>query len=103
MTATRELTKDEWDAHPSNPLNHEGFEEPLLMWQYRRYMDAVRTFMEMRAKMGESPCTTLGVVEGTWPHHFLKRLIDAADDPELCKRETKRLEETIERMGDPHG
>jgi hypothetical protein len=79
-------------------VNHEGIPEAVSMWQYRRYLDAVRTFMELRAEMGESPSQTLGARNGAWAHHLLDRLIEHADDLELCKRETLRHEESIRQM-----
>lgn len=79
-------------------VNHEGVDEAVTMWQYRRYLDAVRTFMKLRAEAGESPSQTLGARNGAWAHHLLDRLIENADDLERCKRETRRLEETIRQM-----
>lgn len=79
-------------------LTHEGVPEALPMWQYRRYLDAIRTFMKMRAELGESPTQTLGARNSAWAHVLLDRLIDVADDPERCRRETKRLEEQIQQM-----
>lgn len=78
-------------------VNHEGVEDAVTMWQYRRYLDAVRTFMELRAAAGESPSQTLGARNGAWAHQLMDRLLEVADDPARCKRETERLEETIWR------
>ena len=79
-------------------VNHEGIPEAVTMWQYRRYLDAVRTFMELRAEMGESPSQALGARNGAWAHQLMDRLLENADDPKHCKRETKRLEESIRQM-----
>lgn len=79
-------------------VNHEGIEKAVSMWQYRRYLDAVRTFMKLRAEMGESPSQTLGAQNGAWAHKLLDRLIDVADDPVRCEREARRLEEQITVM-----
>ena len=79
-------------------VNHEGIPEAVTMWQYRRYLDAVREFMKLRAEMGESPSQTLGARNGAWAHHLLDRLLEVADDPKRCEREARRLEETIRQM-----
>ncbi len=71
---------------------------PLGIWLYRRYLDAVRTFMSMRAERGERPAQVLGAGPGMWAHKLLDRLISVADDPKQCLRETRRLEECIQQM-----
>ncbi len=71
-------------------------EDKLL--QYRRYLDAVRTYMRMRAERGERPAQVLGAAQGMWAHKLLDRLIDVADDPKRCLRETRRLEACIQQM-----
>lgn len=96
--ATREDGIQSNTAALWEPLNHEGVPLDLSMWQYRRYLDAVRTFMELRAKAGDSPTKVLGARNGKWAHVLLDRLIDVADDPKRCRRETKRLEEQIQTM-----
>ena len=99
-TATREdmIRADAEADWAEADLNHEGVPETLSMWQYRRYLDAVRTFMELRAKLGESPTKTLGARNGAWAHCLLDRLIDVADDPARCRRQTRYLEEQILKM-----
>ena len=79
-------------------VNHEGIEEAVPMWQYRRYLEAVRTFMKLRAEMGESPSQTLGARNGAWAHQLMDRLLEVADDPGRCERATKRLEDSIRQM-----
>ncbi len=79
-------------------LNHEGVPETIPMWEYRRYLAAVREFMLLRAKAGESPSQTLGVRNGAWAHQLLDRLIEVADDAEQCRRKTRQLEEQIKQM-----
>lgn len=75
--------------------NHEGIPEPTPEWEIRRYLVAVRDFMRLRAEAGESPSQTLGGRNGAWAHVLMDRLIEVTADAERCRRETKRLEETI--------
>lgn len=79
-------------------LSHEGVPETVPMYQYRLYLGSVRTFLKLRAKMGESPTKTLGARNGQWAHNLMDRLIEVADDPARCRRQTKYLDEQIQKM-----
>ena len=94
----KRFSQDGYEIPADAPTNHNGVDDEIPMWQYRRYLNAVRSFMQLRAKAGESPSQTLGVRNGAWAHHLMDRLIEVADDPERCEHETKRLEETIRQM-----
>ena len=92
---------DRFTAEEIPPLrdllfSHEGMTEPAPESEIRRYLVAVRDFMRQRAEAGELPSHTLGARNGAWAHLLMDRLIEVTDDAERCRRETKRLEETIE-------
>ncbi len=82
----------------AQPTDHEGAKDEIPMWEYRRYLEAVRDFMLLRAEMGERPSQTLGGKNGAWAHQLMDRLLEVADDPARCRRETERLESSIKEM-----